>query len=164
MWEGCEMVELHRAEPDDWSEWRSARLDALTGSPRAFTTVISDWEGQGDTERRWRDRLTSVPFNRLARRGAETVGMVSAVTDAGDGSVELLSLWVAPGSRGAGVGDALVDAVIGWARGQSARSMVLRVIEGNDPAERLYRRHGLVPSGRTVAGPAGSEIEMRRRL
>lgn len=159
-----EMVELHRAEPDDWSEWRSARLDALTESPRAFTTVLSDWEGQGDTERRWRDRLTSVPFNLLARRGAQAVGMVSAVTHPGEASVELLSLWVAPASRGAGVGNALVDAVIGWAREQSARSLLLRVIEGNDPAERLYRRHGLVPTGRAVAGPAGTEIAMRRRL
>jgi ribosomal protein S18 acetylase RimI-like enzyme len=158
------MVEVHRLAPDDWAEWRSLRLAALAESPHAFTTRLADWQEAGDSEERWRDRLTSVPFNIVARRAGTTVGMVSATNDRETGSVELLSLWVAPDARGSGVGDALVSSVVDWARDQAARFMVLRVLEGNEPAERLYERHGLRRSSRNTIGTNGAEIGMERLL
>jgi len=161
------MLEVHELGPGDWPAWRSIRLAALTESPAAFTTALADWEGAGDTEHRWRARLESVPFNVVARRDSRDVGMVSAMPRGEQGEVELLSLWVAPEARGSGVGDALVGAVVDWARGRAARWLVLRVREGNQAAERLYRRHGLARSGGGEDGGGGGpdrEIEMRRRL
>ncbi len=158
------MFEVHELGPDDWSEWRSIRLTALAEAPDAFTTRLTDWQGDGDTEQRWRDRLESVPLNVVARQGGRTLGMVSATRDPTAWSVELLSLWVAPDARGSGVGDALVNAVVDWARGQAARSLRLRVTDGNGPAERLYLRHGLRRSDQDEAAPDESEIAMERDL
>jgi GNAT superfamily N-acetyltransferase len=158
------MLEVRELRPDDWPEWRSIRLAALAESPHAFTTRLSDWQGDGDTEQRWRGRLASVPFNAVAQLGGRAVGMVSATRDPASGSVELLSLWVVPDARGSGVGDALVNAVVDWARGHAAPTLHLRVIEGNDPAERLYLRHGLRRSCHDATGPHGPEIAMERDL
>lgn len=157
-------MEVHRLAPDDWPEWRSVRLAALAESPNAFTTRLSEWQGEGDTEQRWRVRLTWVPFNIVATVGGKTVGMVSATSDPDAGSVELLSLWVSPEARGSGVGDAMINAVVEWARDQAARTMVLRVLEGNGSAERFYLRHGLRRSSRNAEGSGGPEIAMERPL
>ncbi len=163
-WRSGAVLEVREMGPDDWPEWRSIRLRALTESPEAFTTRLSDWQGPGDREQRWRDRLVSVPFNAVARRGGRAVGMVSATQQGADHSVELLSLWVAPDARGTGVGDLLVSTVLGWARDRAAPSLRLRVIEGNEPAERLYRRHGLHRTEGTAVGSGAPEIAMERSL
>jgi adenylate kinase family enzyme/GNAT superfamily N-acetyltransferase len=163
-WHSAAVLEVRQVGPDAWQEWRSIRLRALAESPQAFTTRLEDWQGAGDTQSRWRDRLHSVPFNVVAYLDGRSVGMVSAGSDPSNRSVELLSLWVAPEERGGGVGDSLVSAVVEWARAHAARSLVLRVIEGNGAAERLYLRHGLRRSGRGGPGPGGPEIEMERSL
>lgn len=157
------MIEIRELGADDWETWRSIRLAALAESPAAFTTALADWQGPGDTEERWRNRLESVPFNVVADRDGHALGMVSALPDDTRGAVELVSLWVAPDARGWGVGDALVRAVIDWARSRGAGSLVLRVTDGNDPAERLYRRHGLRRVG-DASDPSGREIAMGRSL
>jgi GNAT superfamily N-acetyltransferase len=158
------VLEVRPLGPDEWFEWRAVRLAALAESPDAFTTRLSEWQGHGDAEQRWRDRLAAVPFNVVAHLGGQTVGMVSAIPHPDERSVELLSLWVAPETRGAGVGGALVGAVVDWARDRRAESLVLRVIEGNAPAEGLYLRHGLRPTGELGTGERGREIVMARAL
>jgi GNAT superfamily N-acetyltransferase len=158
------MLQVRELGPDDWSDWRSIRLTALAESPDAFTTKLSDWQGERDIEPRWRERLASVPYNIVAEHDGRAVGMVSAMRSDANGPVELLSLWVTPDVRGTGVGDALVSSVIDWARAHSARSLRLRVIEGNGPAERLYVRHGLRRSSGGDPGAEGTEIEMERSL
>jgi ribosomal protein S18 acetylase RimI-like enzyme len=83
--------------------------------------------------------------------------MVSGMVPDRGGTVELISMWVAPFARGRGVGDALVGAVIRWAEDCGARRVALRVAEGNDHATALYRRHGFVDhalvEGSSADGP-----------
>jgi ribosomal protein S18 acetylase RimI-like enzyme len=79
-----------------------------------------------------------------------------------DGSVELISMWVAPFARGHGVGDSLANAILEWAREQQASRVALAVFEGNEPALALYRRHGFIDVG-TSSGTA-IERKMVRRL
>lgn len=109
------MIALDVIDADEWRAWRDLRLQALEEAPYAFGTRLSEWQGEGDTEPRWRDRLSSVPFNVVARIDGAAAGIVSA-TAPNDGAVALISMWVAPFARGRGVGDALVQAVLRWAR------------------------------------------------
>jgi ribosomal protein S18 acetylase RimI-like enzyme len=52
--------------------------------------------------------------------------------------------------RGRGLGRALMEACIDWARQQPSLSWVdLGVFEGNDVAEALYRKLGFTELGRT---------------
>ncbi|SER52523.1 Ribosomal protein S18 acetylase RimI [Lentzea xinjiangensis] len=58
------------------------------------------------------------------------------------GEVEFRMLSVATAARGRGVGEALVRAVIGKARGAGASAVVLSSSEKMQAAHRLYRRLG----------------------
>jgi GNAT superfamily N-acetyltransferase len=136
---------------DDWRLWRDVRLEALREAPHAFSSTFADWQGEGDTEMRWRARLSSVPFNVVAYVNGEASGMVSGTAADQDGTSELISMWVAPIARGQGVGDSLVAAVVQWARGQRAVKITLPVFESNEHAQVLYRRHGFVDAG-AIAG------------
>jgi ribosomal protein S18 acetylase RimI-like enzyme len=86
--------------------------------------------------------------------------MASGTKPNADGEVELISMWVAPFARGRRVADALVDAVITWARGQRIDRVALDVMESNDRARAFYRRQGFVDQGRTP--DACAELRMLR--
>jgi len=129
---------------DDWQLWRKLRLEALEEAPYAFSSKLADWQGDGDTEARWRARLSAVPINLVAELYEMPAGMVSATAQNLSGTVELISMWVAPFARGRGVGDHLVSAVVKWAQEQQAARIVLAVLEGNEAAAALYLRHGFV--------------------
>ena len=122
----------------------------------------SSWQGEGDTETRWRGRLSDVPLNIVAEWQKTPAGMVSGTAPGTEGSVELISMWVAPFARGHGIGDSLVNAVIEWAREQQASKVILAVLEGNLRALALYRRHGFIDVG---ANPStNSEAERKMAL
>lgn len=141
--------------PDDWHVWRELRRAALADAPYAFGSTLTEWSGAGDTEQRWRERLAGVPFNVVLFLDDVPVGMVSATGPGADGSIELISLWVAPDARGHGVGDEAVRAVIAWANSTYPDSAVaLSVKIGNQAAQRLYRRHGFHDFGPSPDDPA----------
>ena len=148
--------------PDDWPLWRKLRLQALGESPYAFGSKLADWQGAGDSEERWRERLSSVPVNLIAFLDGHPVGMVSATEPDQNRTVELISLWVTPSSRGHGVGNALVATVIEWERGQQALCVSLDLTPGNEHAEALYLRHGFAESGELP--PASSDGAPERRF
>jgi GNAT superfamily N-acetyltransferase len=132
------MIEITSLGPDDWERWRDMRLDALAEAPYAFCSSLSEWQDAG--EQIWRDRLNEVSLNLIAQLDGHDAGMVSGM--AFEDEVELLSMWVAPFARGAGVGDALITAVVEWVSSQRKSRLVLRVLHGNEMAESLYGRHG----------------------
>jgi ribosomal protein S18 acetylase RimI-like enzyme len=159
---------IRRVAADDWRLWRELRLEALGEAPYAFSSSLADWQGEGDIEQRWRDRLEDVECNLVAYLDGDPAGMVSGVCSP-EGPLELISMWVAPFARGRGVGDALVEAVIGHAgTGNSSGSssgVVLSVMAGNDHAIAMYMRHGFVDVGedtREAALTGRSERRMMR--
>jgi ribosomal protein S18 acetylase RimI-like enzyme len=154
-------INLLKIGIDDWQLWRKLRLEALAEAPYAFGSKLADWQGQGDTETRWRGRLSDVPLNIIAEWQETAAGMISATAPHPDGSVELLSMWVAPFARGHGVGDTLVNAVIAWARDQQASRVALAVFESNERALALYRRHGFVDVGAAPGASAGIATERK---
>ena len=66
----------------------------------------------------------------------------------------LISMWVAPETRRNGVGSALVDRGVEWARTNGMRRLLLDVADGNTAAVALYDRKGFKPNGETGALPA----------
>lgn len=133
--------ELRRVTDEAWQLWRDVRLRALADAPYAFGSTLAYWQG-ADLEQRWRDRLTDVPLNVVAVAGDSPIAQVSGTAVDGEGRVELISMWVDAGARGAGVGAALVTEVVEWARTSGAAAVVLSVKEMNTPASALYRRMG----------------------
>ena len=154
-------IEVVPLPADDWQRWRALRLAALTTDPAAFGSTLAEWSGVGDTEERWRGRWVGVPDNLVAVIHGRDVGAVSLFTPADGSAVELISMWVAPAVRGLGVGDALVEAVLGCAaERRPGRPVALSVYEDNGPARRLYARHGFVDAGPSPDGPC--ELRMLR--
>ncbi|MGW7536417.1 GNAT family N-acetyltransferase [Amycolatopsis sp. NPDC054798] len=138
------MIVVRELSGDNWAEWRDLRLAALREAPEAFSSKLADWQGEGDSESRWRARLRDVSLNVLADLDGVPAGMVSGnLSERGD-KAELLSMWVVPSARGRGAGDALVRAVVRWSEGRGAGELSVRVADGNQHALELYRRHGFV--------------------
>jgi ribosomal protein S18 acetylase RimI-like enzyme len=151
------VIEVQLLGPDDWQLWRQMRLEALEESAAAFSSALAQWTGPGDTEERWRARISNVPLNVVLRLDGAPAGMVSAYVRADD-TVELISMWTAPFARGRGVGDAAVRAVLGWA---DPRDVVLSVKADNKPAIALYQRHGFIDAGQS---PDDADERLMRRL
>jgi GNAT superfamily N-acetyltransferase len=129
---------------DDWRAWRDVRLAALHDAPDAFGSRYDDWVDAPQS--RWRDRLSLDALDLVAVEGGAAVGMASGVVGEEPGTVELISMWVHPNARGTGVADGLIEHIAAWAS-ERAEVLELAVVIGNEPAERLYARHGFAPSG-----------------
>lgn len=143
------VIEIRRLTPDDWAIWRHLRLAALVEAPFAFGSQLADWQGEGDTEERWRGRL-EIPgsHNVVAVLDDQPVGMASGVPAADYSVVELISMWVAPIARRLGAGAALVQEIERWGRrGIGAQVLRLDVADGNAAAAGLYQRHGFAYTG-----------------
>ncbi|HET7815675.1 MAG TPA: GNAT family N-acetyltransferase [Candidatus Baltobacteraceae bacterium] len=151
------MIDVRALDGEDWTIWRTLRLEALRESPQAYGSTYEQWCGA--SEERWLQRLRSVPFNAVAYRAERACGIVSGTAPDDRRMVELISLWVAPDVRGTGVGDALIRAVAAFARREGAAGVHLAVRESNAAAAALYRRHGFAD-----AGPAGGDGPPERRM
>lgn len=75
-----------------------------------------------------------------ARRGDALSGFAHALLD--ESGCKLDKLYVHPGQQRRGIGDALLQAVEGWARRQQARRLWLQVNRGNAQAIRVYEKYG----------------------
>jgi ribosomal protein S18 acetylase RimI-like enzyme len=148
------VIRLNVLCPDDWLVWRELRLEALREAPYAFSSTLPEWQGAGDIELRWRERLRSVPHNVVAYLDGVPAGMVSGNHFEEPATVELMSMWVAPLARGRGLGDALIQDVVRWTKAQHAVRVVLAVRRENTHAIRLYARNGFVIKGRNRDDPS----------
>ncbi len=144
-------IEIARLVPDEWRRFRALRLEALGEAPEAFGTALASWSGEHDREERWRARLSSVPRNLHASLDGVAAGICSVTGLDEKKRAELISLWVAPFARGAGVAGALIGAALEEARDLGAAA--------------VYRRHGFAETGELVLGDDGRrEKVMLRRL
>ena len=93
--------------------------------------------------------------------GCYLTGAASVASAAGTPkttSVHMIGMFVRPQARGHGVGEALIDAVLSWARAQDATSVDLWVTESNEPARRLYERRGFTPTGERQPLPSNPDL------
>jgi ribosomal-protein-alanine N-acetyltransferase len=78
-------------------------------------------------------------------RSAPVVGFACAAAVADE--VELQSIAVDPSVRRQGIGAALLETLVEWAREEGYRTLHLEVRAGNVPALALYRHFGFVQTG-----------------
>jgi ribosomal protein S18 acetylase RimI-like enzyme len=131
---------------DDWELWRALRLEALAEAPYAFSSRLDDWSSA--PEERWRARLRGPDvLNLVASVDGRPAGMASGVPGDEPDTVEVISMWIDPATRGCGVADTLVRTIERWAGDRGALTLRLGVFELNARARALYARLGLVVVG-----------------
>lgn len=125
---------------------RKLRLRALQDAPGEFGDRFEDadarpmdfWEGMAAN-------LTGASRQRMfiAHCDGVAVGSVFALGDPEDPKAARLGgMWVESNARRRGVGRALADTAIGWARERHLERLNLWVADGDTPAHRLYLRAG----------------------
>lgn len=142
------LVWLDPASDRDVALWRDIRLEMLTVAPGAFGSTLAEHEGRSLDE--WRGQVASPVLETVvAVRHGLPVGAARLMRP-GDGlPAELISMYVAPAHRGAGLSRRIVEAVLERAREHGEPTLRLDVMEDNPAARRLYEGCGF-----TVQGPA----------
>jgi GNAT superfamily N-acetyltransferase len=151
---------VRRAVIGDEAVLRALRLQALTDSPRAFSSTYE--RELARTAEDWR-RWLAPGATYLLEADGEARGLVAGVPDAHDSSVvHLMAMWVHPYVRGTGAADLLVSSVKAWAAEVSATQVRLNVVESNSRARRCYERAGFRDTGRRglIERTGDVEIEM----
>ena len=163
-------ITIERITQSNLSAFKEIRLRALQDTPQAFGSTFARESQFTETEwleraKRW-DGETGIGF--LAIDNGHECGIAGGLIDADDRTrVVLVSMWTAPTHRRSGIGRALVDHVLGWARGREARTLRLMVTSGNEPAIRFYEKLGFARTGRTEPYPNDPgliEYEMSRPI
>ena len=157
-------MQIVRLTPDEGPRLRTIRLASLLDAPDAFGSTHAETASRPPES--WRRQLETLATF-VARIDDLDVGVVR-----GGPSPEcaeeafLFSMWVAPSARGCGVGEALVAAVVEWARGAGFARVVLDVADDNRPAIGLYARLGFTPTGESghLPPPRQHIREHRRAL
>ena len=145
---------------DRWSDVRRVRLAALADCPTAFGSSLRS-EASFD-EGRWREWVRSAALFMALANGAP-VGMAAGVAGQSSAERNLVALWVDPNWRGRDIAATLVGSVVGWARAGSVQRVKLWVTDGNESAQRLYRRAGFEETGvrkPVPSNPALTGVEM----
>jgi RimJ/RimL family protein N-acetyltransferase len=147
------VIGIRRAEPGDAAALcaLSAQVGAESG---AWLLTTEMWRGVSD-ERRY---LRSVRRHQdaavyVAVDNDTIVGRLSLARDPHPAShhVADLGLMVAAGHRRRGIGRALLEQAVTWARGVGVRKLELHVFPWNEPAIALYDSFGFVREGLRLA-------------
>jgi GNAT superfamily N-acetyltransferase len=158
------MVRLEQLTVEEGPRLRAIRLRALLDAPDAFGSTLE--EALVRPAESWSRQLLDLPTFVAVADGLD-VGIVRCERDKVEtGTAWVISMWVAPERRRGGVGAALVDTVINWARSTGVTRLFLDVADHNAPAIALYTRKGFMPNGEvsTLAPPREHIREHRREL
>ena len=142
-------VVIRRARPAD-----AAALVALArevgSEPEGWLISTSDWRGVGDERRYLRSvRRSSTAAVFVAEAPEGLVGRLSVARDPHPASAHVadLGLMVAAAHRRRGIGKALLEQAVEWARTARVSKLELHVFPYNEPALSLYRAFGFVEEG-----------------
>jgi GNAT superfamily N-acetyltransferase len=144
-------VTVRRTTPDDWERVRELRLEMLGDTPIAYAETLEHALGHSEAEWRMRgargEQPNSVSLVAITPDG-DWVGTMGAYL--AEGIPLLVGVYVAPAYRGkrAGVTDALLNAVMLWAR-QHGDALHLEVHEDNARAIAAYEQRGFRRTGHT---------------
>jgi len=142
---------VRRADPGD-AEQLTRLAEEVSGEPEAWLiTANGEWRPVGD-ERRYLKavrRYAHAAVFVAERADGTLIGRLSVARDAHPASAHVadIGLMVARDARRQGVGWALLEAAVEWARGAGVRKLELHVFPWNEPAIRLYEKFGFEREG-----------------
>ncbi|MFE4356595.1 GNAT family N-acetyltransferase [Kitasatospora xanthocidica] len=160
---------IERIGREDWQRLRKVRLAQLLDTPLAFgeTHEYASHQGEGNWRARcnWVNEPDKLGLVAVDATGEWVATMLSVPNREQPGALDLIGVWVDPAHRGRGhgVADALLDAVLAWARVRGAGRMLLGVHEANPRAAAFYLRRGFVHTGGStpyVLDPSARILEM----
>lgn len=163
------MIAIERITTQGALVFKDVRLRALLDSPTAFSSTYAKESQLPDEE--WMKRAVrwssdgSAIF--LAMDGDTGCGIIGAYEEEDATCAQVISMWVAPEVRRAGVGERLMGAVVHWARSREVHELKLMVTSVNAGAIAFYQRMGFSMTGKTGVYPndaAITEFEMARSL
>jgi ribosomal protein S18 acetylase RimI-like enzyme len=150
---------------DDWHIYKSLRLRALQESPDSFgSTYVQEFEYSDDE---WISLLSEKmsmkkAFPLVAEARGNPGGLAwGQVHDHDTKSAYVYQMWVAPEARGLGIGRALLNQIISWAKNAGRRSVKLAVTTTNCAAFALYRSSGFEPYGNAEELRPGSALNVQ---
>jgi len=143
------MVEIRRAEPTDAEQL--VELGRAVGSePQGWLIAVDGWRSVAD-ERRYLKAIRRYPHAAVfvAEDEGTIVGRLSLARDQHPASAHVadLGLMVAATHRRQGIGRALLETAVMWAREAEVEKLELHVFPWNDPAIQLYERFGFEREG-----------------
>ncbi|HYY06093.1 MAG TPA: GNAT family N-acetyltransferase [Candidatus Limnocylindria bacterium] len=142
-------VVIRRATPADAAEL-VALARAIGAEPERWLITASDWRGAAD-ERRYLRSIRRSPHAAVfvAEAPDEIVGRLSLARDPHPASPHVadLGLMVARSHRGRGIGRALLEQAVDWARQVGVSKLELHVFPHNEPAIALYESFGFEREG-----------------
>jgi putative acetyltransferase len=142
---------VRTGEPDDAAAL-TRLAEEVSGEPEAWLiSSEGEWRSVGD-ERRYLKALRRYPHAAVfvaERADGALVGRLSVARDTHPASAHVadLGLMVAKDARRQGVGWALLEAAVVWARVAGIRKLELHVFPWNEPAIRLYEQFGFEREG-----------------
>ena len=142
---------IRQADPSD-AEQLARLADAVSSEPEGWLiSIAGEWRSAGD-ERRYLKALRRYAHAAVfvaERDDGEIVGRLSVGRDPHPSSAHVadVGLMVAIDARRQGVGRALLEAAIGWARAAGVRKLELHVFPWNDAAIALYEAVGFEREG-----------------
>lgn len=139
-------------------------LPAVVGMERAVYPVDA-W-----SVAQFKEELAGVPLNRsyivAVNEESEIVGY-AGVFSLGEGAeADIHTLTVTPDYRSQGIGRAMLDRLITWARERRAPAIFLEMREGNQEANPLYISAGFTPISRrnNYYGSGVHAVVMKKEL
>ena len=142
---------IRHAEPSD-ADQLTRLADAVSAEPEGWLiSVAGEWRSAGD-ERRFLKALRRYPHAAVFVAESDDgvlIGRLSVGRDPHPASTHVadVGLMVAMGARRQGVGTALLQAAVDWARETDVRKLELHVFPWNEAAIALYDRFGFEREG-----------------
>ncbi len=149
---------------DEWRLWRSLRLRAVEESPDSFRSTLAQESAEADEW--WVDLIGATAEHSrglllVAEAGDDPVGMLFGRLDGNLEVIDINAMWVDPEVRRQGIGHALVDAALTWARDAGASRAELWVTVGNRATE-FYGTTGFVSTDETEPLREDSELTVMK--
>jgi ribosomal protein S18 acetylase RimI-like enzyme len=144
---------------DEWPRLQSIRLTALREDPSAF--LFSHEKELAYGEQEWRQEFSRGQWYIMVSDYKE-IGLLGVTREeaASEQKYYLEYLWVAPDFRQAGRASSLLRTALARLRASGVRTVWLYILDGNEPAMRLYRTFGFQSANKRLLlpdHPAGGE-------
>ena len=176
-------VTVRAVHDHEWRETRDLRLRSLQDEVAAIAFVDNFESASAKPDEFWQERAagssleagTDAParqFAAVTEDGTWVGSLTVLIEQAGDKDFEgavversagaVVGVYLDPAFRGAGIIQTMLDMAVEWLQLRGLDHARLYVHADNLRAQRAYEKSGFHPTGKTLLGSVGEEIEMAR--